>query len=317
MSKPRGMVRGYTGYYNGIYLRSSLEFAYAYYLDYHNIKWEYEKQTFELDNSYYKPDFFIIENGNVIKIVEIKGEGNFKLGEIKCNKFQDKYNIPIEMLTYKDLVKLYQNQMPIKLNTAKRMWIDKYSAKLTECYLEGKYNPMYGVKQKESTKVKISEKAKLRFENKEYKKAVTSKLIEFNRANNFACAKGERSKREIRACQNPNCSNKFEVTIYSNKKYCSLECACVDNSKLGADVNKKSAKELRDKVKNYILDWSIENKGLIIETKFNKITTTLKPLYKQIEERFGIKDERIISKSLMGEDLGRKEFLKHLKEWVS
>lgn len=37
------MIRGYSGYYNGIYLRSALEFAFAYYLDSKGIKWEYEK----------------------------------------------------------------------------------------------------------------------------------------------------------------------------------------------------------------------------------------------------------------------------------
>jgi hypothetical protein len=316
MPMPRGMVRGYSGYYNGIYLRSSLEFAYAYYLDYHNIVWEYEKTTYSLQDFSYKPDFFIMDNNEVIKIVEVKGEGNSKLGQEKLEAFQKEYNIPIEIYNYKNLVKLYQEEMPLRLNTAKKMWINEYDTKLATCYQKGKNNPMFDVKQRESTKILISERAKERFENEDYKEYLTSKLIAFNRANNFAYMKELRSKRMIVDCANLKCPNRFEVTVHSPRKYCSIECACNVSSKLGAESLRLSAKDLRNKVKDYILDWAIENKDIVLETVFNGITN-LNPLYIQIENLFGIKDKRIISKAIFGEDKGRKEFLKYLKELVS
>ena len=71
------MIRGYSGFYNNIYLRSSFEFAFAYYLDYKKIIWKYEVCTYELKTSKYKPDFFIYNNkGELVKIIEIKSKEN-------------------------------------------------------------------------------------------------------------------------------------------------------------------------------------------------------------------------------------------------
>ncbi len=56
-----------------VYLRSSWEYAYAVWLDKQNIEWDTEVQQYELgDGKKYLPDFFIYENNNLIKIVEIK-----------------------------------------------------------------------------------------------------------------------------------------------------------------------------------------------------------------------------------------------------
>lgn len=87
------MVRGYSGFYNNIYLRSSLEFAFAYYLDYKNIKWKYEEFTYKLKDRQYKPDFFIYDNNdNLIEIIEIKGKEN-KIDGLKKFKNLIKYII--------------------------------------------------------------------------------------------------------------------------------------------------------------------------------------------------------------------------------
>lgn len=65
--------RGYAGFYKGHYLRSSYEYAYAKYLDYHSIPWSYEDEVFDLGYKKYKPDFFFYDSkGELIKIVEVK-----------------------------------------------------------------------------------------------------------------------------------------------------------------------------------------------------------------------------------------------------
>ncbi len=51
------MNRGYAGFYKGHYLRSSYEYAYAKFLDFHSVQWGYEEQTFDLGYKKYKPDF--------------------------------------------------------------------------------------------------------------------------------------------------------------------------------------------------------------------------------------------------------------------
>ncbi|MFC3882885.1 restriction endonuclease [Bacillus songklensis] len=67
------MNRGYAGFYNGVYLRSSYEYAYVKYLDFLNIKWQYEVQTYDLGYKIYKPDFFLYDkSNNLLKIVEVK-----------------------------------------------------------------------------------------------------------------------------------------------------------------------------------------------------------------------------------------------------
>jgi len=56
--------------YEGIWFRSSYEVAYAKYLNRLNIKWLYEKGTFDLGNCTYTPDFYLPETDT---FVEIKG----------------------------------------------------------------------------------------------------------------------------------------------------------------------------------------------------------------------------------------------------
>lgn len=72
--------RGIQGYYwneylqKYVWLRSSWEFIYAKWLNKNKISWKIEAETFKLENTCYRPDFFIYnENHELISIVEIKG----------------------------------------------------------------------------------------------------------------------------------------------------------------------------------------------------------------------------------------------------
>lgn len=56
--------------YKGITMRSSWEIAYAKYLDYLNITWQYESKTFDLGNCTYTPDFYLPV---IDSYIEIKG----------------------------------------------------------------------------------------------------------------------------------------------------------------------------------------------------------------------------------------------------
>ena len=67
-------------YYNrskqkDVYLRSSWEFAYANWLDNNDFEWDVEVHAYLLsDGRYYRPDFFLYENGKLTEIIEIKGK---------------------------------------------------------------------------------------------------------------------------------------------------------------------------------------------------------------------------------------------------
>jgi len=63
-------THGKFGYYKNIFMRSSYEIKFAYFLDCSGIKWKYEHKTFDLGNSTYTPDFYLPEFDCYI---EIKG----------------------------------------------------------------------------------------------------------------------------------------------------------------------------------------------------------------------------------------------------
>lgn len=308
------IARGYSGYYNGQYLRSSLEFAYAYYLDHTGIEWEYESYMYTFDDgTTYLTDFYIKEN-NCFRIVEVKGDGNKETGLKKAKKLKENFNLDVEMIFYKDLVQLYRNEMPIRLTAAKRIWIEEYGAEHKHD-TSGKLNPMYGNKHSEETVKLISQKAKERFSSGEYD-YVTQRMIQSNRDRNFDFLRKPKSPRMTKTCLNKNCKNEFIVTVYSKRLYCTHLCANKAHSILGAKVEKEEAFKIREQIRLHMLLWARSNKETIKNTKFNKIAQPLQPLYDSIESEFGIKDKRIVSKALLRRDGTRKEMLTFLKEYT-
>lgn len=307
------MFRGYGGYYKETYLRSSLEFAYAYYLDSKNIKWKYELKRFDLEGISYKPDFYIMKDEEIDYIVEIKSEENKYEGIQKVTKLKELYNLDVRLITYKDLLKIYQNEMPISLNKARVMWKEEYKTSYSQ-NVTGENNPMFGKTHSESTKLILSEKGKERFKNEQFKNKMMISAIESNRKNGYSAQKQPRSKRETRNCENPECNESFVVTVSSKKKFCSQQCAAKIASLLGAKAEIEKSRKLLDQVKDYIIEWAKNNQALIQETPYNKIKTNLSELFTNINKLFNIKDMRIISKAVFGEDKGRKQLLTYLKE---
>jgi uncharacterized C2H2 Zn-finger protein len=66
--------RGKISYHKGIKMKSSWESKTAEYFDVSGLTWKYEEQCYPLtDNTTYRPDFFIYDGCNLVKIVEVKG----------------------------------------------------------------------------------------------------------------------------------------------------------------------------------------------------------------------------------------------------
>jgi hypothetical protein len=123
------MNRGYAGFYKGFYLRSSYEYAYAIYLDYHKINWSYETISYDIGYKTYKPDFFIYdESGSLLKIVEIKSRNiNSKISARKAlEKIETLFEIECELLSYEELLEIYKI-MPFSLNSVLTQWIKSES----------------------------------------------------------------------------------------------------------------------------------------------------------------------------------------------
>lgn len=306
--------RGYAGYYKNIYLRSSYEYAYAKLLDEEKVEWGYEQKTYDLGYRKYTPDFFIYGNGQLKYIVEIKSEVKKEQDKAlkALNELKKQYGINGFMLTYKDLYNIYL-QKGLNLNKTINEWIKSEKTTINK-NISGENNPHYGLSHSEETKKIIGEQTKQRWKinRKIYleaskKGAQKAKEVLSGRI---------KVKRINKIC--PICNKEFKVLITDKQqKYCSQLCANKTNSKLGTEKQKQEAKILRDKIKEFIMGWAKDNKEIILSTPYNKIKTNLKPLFDDIENKYGIKDLRIISKSVFGEDKGRKELLRFLKEYVS
>lgn len=105
VGKKNGMygkiTHGKWGKYNGIYMRSSYEIKFAFFLDCSGIEWEYEPRAFDLGEMTYTPDFYLLEFDCYI---EIKGYWRDDAKE-KYNKFKRQYpEIKIKLLNEKTLL---------------------------------------------------------------------------------------------------------------------------------------------------------------------------------------------------------------------
>lgn len=307
--------RGYAGYYKNVYLRSSYEYAYVKLLDQEGIDWKYEQKTYDLGYRKYTPDFFIYDNTGQLKyVVEIKSEVKKEQDRAlkALDELKKQYGINGFMLTYKDLYNIYL-QKGLNLNKTINEWITSDKTTINKD-ITGENNPHYGLKHSEETKRRIGEMTKQRWElHREVYLEASKKGAQKAREKLKGKIKVERIKK---IC--PICSKEFRILITNQKqKYCSQLCANKANSKLGAEKEKQQAQILRDKIREHVMEWAKNNKEIILSTPYNKIKTNLKPLFDEIENKYGIKDLRIISKSVFGEDKGRKELLRFLKEYVS
>ena len=92
--------RTYCGHYKGNYLKSTLEYIYARYLDYMGISWEYEVKTFYLSTGgSYKPDF-VLSDGSY---VEVKGGFNYKIDLPRIKSFEKEYGVTVKIIQENDL----------------------------------------------------------------------------------------------------------------------------------------------------------------------------------------------------------------------
>lgn len=290
-------------------MRSSYEYAYAKYLDYYSIQWGYEEQVFNLGYRLYKPDFFIYDhNMNVCKIVEVKSKSK-KETEKALNDLatiQRKYGIECELVSYDELRLIYE-QLPFTLTSTIDEWINSNSTTISKVAF-GSLNGHYSMKHREDTKKKIGEHTKRLWETDSYAK---QRMLEGLRKSGLSQKGKIKIPREKRICK--NCGACFTVIRTSTKKFCSQSCAGKNAIKRATEVYVSKRERLHVEIRNYIILWSKLNKDVILNAKLNKISTILVPLLNEIQNLFGVKDLRIISKAVFGKDLGRKELLKFMK----
>lgn len=296
---------GYSGFYKGHYLRSSLEYIYAKYLDYINIRWTYENQTYTLSNGVrYKPDF-LLETG---EYVEIKGTFNFASDLPKVQQFQSEYNAKVTILQEQDLRQLIK-PMPFVFEHLKQEW--KSQAKVRGMDSFGPRNPMYGVSQSDATKAKISARAKARFEDPVFReKFINSEKRKSHHKSRQGIKAGPVVERVSLTCL--FCGLNFlmvpGMAKRANKKFCSYRCS------VSAQHGKTATTDLE--VKQTVLTFAEINADELFSVKLNSLKSLFQPLYSAIAQEYGIRDIRTICQMVVGQPCSRKELLFHLRAYV-
>lgn len=292
--------RTYCGHYKGNYLKSTLEYIYARYLDYMGINWEYEAKTFYLSTGgAYKPDF-VLSDGSY---VEVKGGFNYEIDLPRIKGFEKEYGVTVKIIQEKDLRQMIRST-PMVYEHLKKEW--KQLAKGFGMDTSGENNPRYGAKVSNITRAKIAARAKSRMEDPEYKR----KWLEARKNSEKVQRQTDRLKaynfvkqyRVFVTCQ--QCEKEFEVLYRKNKpqQFCSYNCS-------NAATFSKTSSENSSLIQKMALDFAKNHAQAILSCKLNKIKPVLQPFYDQIEQKFGIKDERTLSKALLGYQTNRKEVL--------
>ncbi|WP_419956145.1 restriction endonuclease [Neobacillus niacini] len=299
------MNRGYAGFYKGFYLRSSYEYAYAKFLDFNSIPWRYEEITFDLGYKMYKPDFFIYNSAeDLVKIVEIKSrDKNAKEMALKSLKIiESKYKIPCELISYEELLRIY-SCLPFTLNSTISEWINDDKTTINKS-LYGSLNGHFNIMHSLATKKKIGENTKKLWNTNSPAK---QKMLEGLRKSGLSQKGKIKTLRITKHCL--KCGKEFQCLITSPKKFCSQQCSGSIAIKHATDQYVNQRNKVHGEIRDFIIKWSLENVDLILQTPMNKIKTSINPLVQEIEEQFGVKDLRVISKAVFGEDRGRKELI--------
>lgn len=299
--------RTYCGHYNGYYLKSTLEYIYARYLDHVGIAWRYEVKTFQLSNGgSYKPDFHL-EDGS---FVEIKGGFNYQTDLPRIKLFETDYQAHVLVLQEHDLRQLIRST-PFVFEHLRQEW--KQLANGLGMDTSGENNPRYGVVQSDSTRSKIAEKARLRLQDPTYrqkweesrrKSPKVQKQIERLKQYNL-----ERQRQVFVTCQ--YCGQTFEALYRKSNppQYCSRKCSV-------SAVRGKITPAVVEAIQELALVFAKANSDAILSCKLNAIRPLLQPFYDEVSRQYNIQDERTLSKALLGHQASRKDILIYFRSLV-
>ena len=157
MIDKRNHTYGYNWYFvkNGekVYCDSSYEVMYANYLIRNNIEFEFHTRTFMLtDITRYMPDFYL---PNEDKYIETKGSFWKEIRDDKVSVCQEKYNINIEYMDYKDIKSL--DNIPYTQSAGIIRAAKRYGDKIEDYIAESKYleklDPIEMKRRKNNSKV--------------------------------------------------------------------------------------------------------------------------------------------------------------------
>lgn len=252
----------------------------------------------------YKPDF-LLETG---EFVEIKGTFNFDQDLPKIRQFESDYNVKVLILQERDLRQLIK-PTPFVFEHLRQEW--KSQAKVRGMHSFGERNPMYGVTQTESTKAKIAEKAKARFQDPVFReKFINSEKKKRYHESRRGVKIGSSVEKVSLICQ--FCGTVYQVMPFmanrKDKKYCSYPCS------INAQHGKTATTETE--IRRAAIDFALQHADELFTVRLNQLKPLFQPLYDSIAQKHGIIDIRTICHSVTGKPSSRKELLFYLKTSV-
>lgn len=145
----------------------------------------------------------------------------------------------------------------------------------------------------ESTKRKIGDKTKERWQNENIAERMRDGLKKGTET-------VKRNKQEYEfVC--PVCGKRITGAYYTikNRRYCSNKCAarngvCSKATAASAIANHQRTIEFKQMLKPVIIEWILEHDCLVISCPYNHITSTLHDLFEILKRDYGIKDVRTI-----------------------
>ena len=308
------MYGSYRGYYKNNIIHSSYEYIMCKILEYDNLDYKTQLNTYQLQNKKYTPDIFVYVNGELNRIIEIRGQRlNLEERKSDIKEVFDIYKIKIDLITETDLKECCKerNISYYKLKMEWRLSKDTY----LNCN-KNNFNPMFNKQQSNSTKTLISEKAKERMKNKDYRDKIIFQLVDYNKKTNFSGARKLRVPRfEIKCLY---CNKIFQVTNFQFKtrKYCSLECSSKHTIFLAREKRSNLVKAKHEEIRKVVLDWADKNKESVNNIKLNKISRDLKELLETINNKTKVIDWRTITLAAFNVKT-RKEFINELKNYIN
>jgi hypothetical protein len=270
--------RGYIGYHitwdnKKVFLRSKSEFIYARKLDFDKTPYLTEADVYDIGGRKYKPDFFIYENTDykkIIKIVEIKGSDDKKTSLLYLESFKNYFNnINIEYDVIWKFIKIIKKY---NLTDEIKNWIQNsitYYDNISD--VSGKNNPMFGLKQSDNTKQKISIKAKNRCNDEKYLKMMSDVQMEYWNSEAGIKRRKEISeeKKILYNLKNPiinsnckECNIIFNKRINNTNEFCSGKCKrkwlYKNNPNYGKHKNKTSyANQIKTYINRMLIHYNI------------------------------------------------------------
>lgn len=200
-----------------------------------------------------------------------------------------------------------------ELNEKEIYWIKYYNSTDKEIGYNLQEGGKSGVRGEETRKI-LSEKKKENWTDPLFAEKAKTGLKKATKKWQEIC---ENNQIEIQ-CQ--CCKKSFKVPPYlaETQKYCSLKCANEINVKKATVAAAKATIE-RTKKRNELIiektkEWCLNNKDLILNCPFNKISITLFPLQEIMIKEFNISDWRSIGKAICN-SASKKDLLKTLKEF--